>query len=745
MNFDSQGRFIGLSGKPLPKEEQSTLHDSGKHNTGRHHTDRYDRDRHYSGDNYGDNSGNKAYNCETCGRPISHRGNCLACNIRNKRAEKAERGEKGETDEDFLGEKLKKGSDKKKESPKKYDNSKDTKYWSLYKNGEALPPLRFSNGKTQEDVVREVVELVKRGKKIIFLHGVCGTGKSAIALNIARVLGRAAIVVPVKNLQKQYEEDYTEKMYLLNSNGEKLNISMITGKSNHDSIFDPGIPCSDPFLPDNIQIIEKNFKKIKEYYRENPLIQNQNLLSLHQIKRVSIAPTNPYWSPIIPSRYKMNLPDAEKKTYKGLNDTEFIFYHRKRGCSYYDQYEAYFDSDVIIFNAAKYKIETAMNRKPVTNIDIIDEADEFLDSFSNQSELNLTRLKNSLSNLYSEDHNTMDLVDEIIKLISLEEKNKRATGVDENQIFRIDDTNIKKILDLISKDENIGTESYFDDSSSNYVSKAIGIAKDFEDFFKDTYLTYRTYEGNLIVNLVTTDMSKRLQEVLDKNRAFVFMSGTLHSESILKNVFGIKEYETVEAETIPPGIIEISRTGMEFDCKYDNFSSGNKTRKHYLEALSACLQNTLNPTLVQVNAFNDLPSEKEISDLSIKSLISREKLIELQNKDRTGKAVSEFKLKLFDTLYSTKCSRGVDFPGDTCHSVLFTKYPNPNPKDTFWKILKKTHPQYFWDFYKDKARRELLQRLYRALRSPKDHVFVLSPDSRVLEAVRELQVSGQNP
>jgi Rad3-related DNA helicase len=74
---------------------------------------------------------------------------------------------------------------------------------------------------------------------------------------------------------------------------------------------------------------------------------------------------------------------------------------------------------------------------------------------------------------------------------------------------------------------------------------------------------------------------------------------------------------------------------------------------------------------------------------------------------------------------------------------LFTKYPNPNPQNTFWKILKKTHPQYFWDFYKDKARREFLQRLYRALRSQEDHVFVLSPDSRVLEAVKDLQVANK--
>ena len=103
--------------------------------------------------------------------------------------------------------------------------------------------------------------------------------------------------------------------------------------------------------------------------------------------------------------------------------------------------------------------------------------------------------------------------------------------------------------------------------------------QDFEDFFKDTYLTYRFYEKDLYVNLVTTNMSKRLQEVLNKNKTLVFMSGTLHSKNVLEKVFGITDYKTVEAETIPPGTIEIHQTGNEFDCRYENFNQGNKTRE----------------------------------------------------------------------------------------------------------------------------------------------------------------------
>ena len=114
-----------------------------------------------------------------------------------------------------------------KEDEPKLENIFENKYWSLYQDDKPLTPLKFSNGKTQGDIVKEIVELIRAGKKVIFLHGVCGTGKSAIALNIARALGKTSIVVPIKSLQKQYEEDYMGNKYLLNSNGKKLKIAII--------------------------------------------------------------------------------------------------------------------------------------------------------------------------------------------------------------------------------------------------------------------------------------------------------------------------------------------------------------------------------------------------------------------------------------------------------------------------------------------------------------------------------------
>jgi hypothetical protein len=49
--------------------------------------------------------------------------------------------------------------------------------WSLSEENKELKPLCFSNGKSQEDVVNEILKEIEKGEKIIFVHGVCGTGK----------------------------------------------------------------------------------------------------------------------------------------------------------------------------------------------------------------------------------------------------------------------------------------------------------------------------------------------------------------------------------------------------------------------------------------------------------------------------------------------------------------------------------------------------------------------------------------
>src|SRR3989339_191803 len=564
-------------------------------------------------------------------------------------------------------------------------------FWDFNIEGNPISPLKFSNGKTQEDIVKEVVDLIRQGNKIIFLKGACGSGKSAIALNIARILGKASIIVPLKSLQKQYEDDYSGKKYVIKPDGKKMKIAIITGRDNHDSIINPGFSCSYSYLPENIKITEKNITKLQEYYTKSPLTENNIIPDIKEIKRFTIAASNPYWSPILPSKFDFKIQGAEKNKYLGVDSKEFIFYHRKLGCSYYDQYLAYIKADVIVFNSVKYKSELSIGRKPLTDIEIVDEADEFLDSLSNQSEINLNNLATALEEINLENISSKIARNKILEILKEEIRNKKIEGINNQETLKLSETQLEKIFKNILSSKDLSREIELNEL--NYTNNVLNIIKNFESNIDDAYLIYKKEKDDLLIELVSTNLSKKMKEFVDKNKAVVFMSGTLDSEEILKKVFGLKDFKIVEAEG-----------------------------------------------LNQVNAFKDLPSENEKEVYSLNNIICFNDLIQNQKDDKTGKQISDFKEGKNKILFTTKCSRGIDFPGEICNSIIFTKYPNPNTQDIFWKILQKTHPQYYWDFYKDKARREFLQRLYRALRFKEDHLYVLSPDKRVLDAVRKIQL-----
>ena len=637
--------------------------------------------------------------------------------------------------------------------------------WNLYQNKEFLKPLKFSNGKSQEDVVNEVLKSIEKGHKVIFIHGVCGTGKSAIALNIAKDIGKTSIIVPGKSLQKQYQDDYKEKKYLLKENNEKLKISIMTGRNNHPCLFlkdnEIKIPKikkeidsklndifefskkeieeknSEDFSADNknipckIEIKERNFRKIREYLKENDKINLRNISKISDVKRIPLAIVCPYWSPVLPERYELkNIEFSKKRIYEGLENTKFAIYKRKPGCKFYEQFDSYIDSDVLVFNSLKYKLESALNRKPKTKVEIIDECDEFLDSFSNQRTINLDRLQNSLIQLTGIDENVNKIVKQIMELVKEIKSHKSINeAINFKKIIPLKETSIYVLFKLFLDSPEFIKEIY----EESYLFDVEETVKMFEDFFEETYLTFINQDNNFLVNVVTTNLEKKFMEMVNKNEVIVLMSGTLHSESILKYVFGIKDFVKIDAETMQQGKIEIKKTGLEIDCRYENFSNGKFTREQYLKALSKSVEVAKKPTLVHVHAFTDLPTKDEIKELNIINLISREELRESQNNDKNGLVIDDFKKGKINVLFTTKCARGIDFPGEECNSIVFTKYPNPNIQDDFWKILKQTKPTYYWDLYKDKARRELLQKIYRGLRSKQDHVYLLSPDKRVLD------------
>ncbi len=641
--------------------------------------------------------------------------------------------------------------------------------WNLYEGGKFLEPLKFSNGKTQEDVVRETLNAIKEGHKIIFIHGKCGTGKSGIALNIAKELGKSSIVVPSKALQQQYKRDYEENKYILNSKKKKLKISVITGRNNHkckflednknaipeqkkevnsklydifegkrerlNELISKDLSADNRNIPCKIEIKEKNFERLKEYIKQNKKVNPKNFDKVSDIKRMSVAPVCPYWSPVVTEEYDAkNLDEKEKIKYRGLQGKNFFFYRRKPGCGFYEQFNSYIDSDIIVFNSLKYKLESALNRKPCTEVEIIDECDEFLDSFSNQRNINIDRLQSSLTHAVVHEEESFQIIREINELLNHLKRNNQVNDlIRKKDIIELKKTSLYDLFKIFIKNseftEEIDEESYVHDVASTI--------RMFDEFLDESYVIFEKKEDNLIASIVTINLAKKFQEMVNKNKIIILMSGTIHSQDVLSDIFGIEKFKIIDAETENPGQIKILRTGMEMDCKYSNFSSGKAERRKYLEALDKCIEIAKKPVLIHVNSFGDLPDKFERENFELKHAITREDLYEIQNRDKEGEIIKKFKDGKIKVLFSTKCSRGVDFPGDECRTIIFTKFPNPNVQDAFWKILNRTNPQKYWSFYKDKARREILQKIYRGLRFKEDEVFLMSPDSRVLDFFKE--------
>ncbi len=618
--------------------------------------------------------------------------------------------------------------------------------WSLYRrkeseeelgeglfdfSGEKLEPLKFSNGKTQADVVKEILEQIKAGKRAIFIRGVCGTGKSAIALNLARHFKKSSIVVPIKSLQEQYEQDYTQKNFINKIDGNRMKIAIIKGRNNFECRY-CNCKADDKNLPCSIEIRERNFNTIKDYIRENPHVDLSDFSQISDVRRFSIAPACPYWSPILPAEMNTRALDkAKKKKYLTSSGKEYAFFQRTQGCPYYEQYNSYVESDVLVFNSMKYLIELAMGRKPKTEIDVIDECDDFLDDLASERKINLNRLLHALSNIFPDDSHEVSELKDMIHLL-----NHNINNFSE-EIEPLKKSNFFDLMEKILANPNLAS-----DDEDNYYNNVLEICRAFENIKNETYTSYETKEQDnqtlfgknikeVSVNLVSVNLSGRLKEIMQSVEVLVFMSGTLHSKKVLKDIFGLKDFVVIDAEIQSPGMIRKVRTGLEKNCKYANFSNGSVTREQYLKALEKCIENAKPPTLIHISSFGDLPSEQEKQQFNLTKIISKEKLFDLQK--NAQQEINRFKNQETDILYTTKCSRGIDFPGEQCNSIIITKFPYPNIQGLFWKILKQHYPEKFMEFYMDKSNRELIQKVARGVRFKDDMVFLLSPDSRVLD------------
>lgn len=536
-----------------------------------------------------------------------------------------------------------------------------------------MPPRVYSNGKSQEDVVNEIIEAFDNND-IVLLKGAVGSGKSAIALNTILNFKRGSVITPTKSLEKQYIDDYYTGKYRIGD----LDIQVMMGKGNYTCKYkNNGTQCGTPDCPCSKPL------KVIEYIDEDGKVRKEKQ------SRLSVASECPYWSPVYPERFAKHVArklGGKLKVYDSVSG-EYAHILRNNPCQYYKLFESYTHPKniAIIYNLAKWNIETSIGRKRKVPIEIIDEGDMFLDSLSYKVTIS-SRLFSSLKKEGLLDENIIKELEKSFKAILF--TNTSYNGKIPADISEY----INLFLDLTEGETTSG-------NICDIVNK-FNIINMYKDF---SYVNIK--DSSMDIYIPRPDLT--LKELKRRCGKLLLMSATFHTPDILNKIFGITP-PIIEAETKFPGTLHVNKVGTEISITNKSWQIG-KARLRHFNTLDKIIEKAKRPTLVLVHSYKYAPGNVEF------------------NKPING-----------GVNWSTVSDRGIDLPDDKCRSLVILKFPFPSLGDPVLQTMRDNMGNSFWNYYRDIANRKLIQQIGRGVRHRDDWVEVWSTDTNVHREIPKL-------
>ena len=598
--------------------------------------------------------------------------------------------------------------------------------WNVVSKNEPLTPRNYGNGKTQVAVAEQCLQALNSGmdnagKAFVLLKGPPGSGKSLIALSMAQQVQKTIIVVPKKNLQDQYNDDYSENF---DSDGALIEPRVKIWKNPTTSLSistDKG---------------RGNFtcRYAQEKHGGEWRASNKNLPCTRTLvsgeKRKDVGSLCPYWAPI--SQDEDYLPDSSPIEYDSIKGPKFI-HQREPGCTYYTQFTKNLQSDVTIINNKKFLLECAMGRLPAADLLVIDEVDLFLDELKSEYTIDISALKKALLTGDQPKYGIINILEKI---------EEYATKQPSLEPLQMDGTKerIEPLLDLI-KEVMQRREIYAEDPYLEDLCNNLSFYSSFSTIVWATFET-KSWQGdnNLKVTLFVLEVRHLVDWLLTLFPRILGMSATIHRPNVLQHIYGIGPElyggSIITSTDDVPGTLNLCMLGTEFKC---NKAFMATKRDEYLKTLNECIKKSRGQTLVHVIAYSDLPSSHGGENIP-SEVISKEELQQAIRDDNKGERMKNFKNKKVKVHWSTSDMRGTDLPGELCTNIVFTKAPYPNPTEPFYKALAKSNDNMFWEYYNDKMERELIQGVSRGLRSEKDVVNLYSPDSRIFRTIQDIAI-----
>ncbi|GEM_PF-4360554 len=606
-------------------------------------------------------------------------------------------------------------------------------FWGLETaEGRKLGPRRYSNGSSQLDVVADVVRAFDEGASDVFFHANLGSGKSLVALHVIANMGRGIVVVPTKNLQDQYADDYEGRYVIRHARkGRLMRIRVMKGRKNFSCSFH-GKSAASPDL-----VCTKELPSATPRWRS--------------------ALKCPDWSPVLRAESAEKLTEKtflhdgaeaewafqqevgeHAQPYEGLFH-EHVFVPRGSPCPYFAQYAAYRDADAIVMNQAKWEAETTLGRKPRLDVEVFDEADHFLDSLGSTVEITeheidtLLRRFVSLSKKARHDPDAKPTVRD--KAIVAELQEARKALADKTVLGDVEPpvavmAAVARVYESMEGDEPARRAGQIRDALEH--PEALVCAKK-----EDRFLVAVGEPQVILRSLLAKSGPRRL-----------WMSATLQDPAILRDVYGFRNPVVVQGETAYQGKVllctpddESLRDAGPVPVRWEAWygPGGQPLREGFDRALSFIQRHAKGPTAYVVHGKGYLES---IAGWSA----AAKKVVRLLEKEReSDETLERFLAGETSEIASTRMNRGVDLKGDLCRDLVLIKFPLPDVSDPKLQAIKrkfcdKYGPEVgegaFWRYARDCARRTLLQQVGRGLRAPDDWVRVWTTDQAVLDFLR---------
>jgi len=546
----------------------------------------------------------------------------------------------------------------------------------------------YDDGRNQLDVINDVLNALD-DHDIVQLQGAVGTGKSNIALHVISEKKKGIISVPTKILEEQYVDDYCgDGVYKIVTRLDmSMDVNNLRGRTN--------FPCLNPPRHIKDTLVTCGHEAL---YCTRPLIEPET--------RAEVAQACLHWSPVYsPTMLPEAFNSYNMKTFKydSISGSK-IYFEAKKPCPYYAQFIHFVPEGAIIMNSSKWEAETWIGRKPRVPVEIIDEADMFLDSLS---------YKTSLSNW------------DISKIEKARIFDEQETSYAEREIGQLyQKYRGKPEMELTTAPD---LESFVNgicmaiEGSSEPTLATLSFKLDVLLKFKE-YVYFVAIDARNITGFMffIARLDITLNELRKRSGKIVLMSATAHSPENLQNIFNIAPPKII-AQDDNPGTLYLM-TPADYKLPKITHRTWDKLQiqQEYHRILEHQLRVATKPCYVLVHAMRYLPNAyKRNNDESRDTYWKRSK----------HKGVR----------FSTRMDRGIDLKDDQCRSIILLKYPIPNISDVLKKAQRKLLGEtVFWKYINDMADRDLLQQCGRAIRHKDDWCQIYSPDRKSVNRLRQI-------